>query len=105
VEAVRPGVACQEIDRAARKEITGAGYGEQISSTAPATASARPRNEPPYMIEGEQRPDPARDVFLRRAGHLPSPAGSGSRIEDIVKVTETVWARLNNTDRHLRIVE
>src|SRR6476620_6198078 len=27
-EAVRPGVACQEIDRAARKVITDAGYGE-----------------------------------------------------------------------------
>ena len=27
-EAVRPGVACQEIDRAARTVITDAGYGE-----------------------------------------------------------------------------
>jgi Xaa-Pro aminopeptidase len=27
-EAVRPGIACQEIDRVARKVITDAGYGE-----------------------------------------------------------------------------
>jgi len=30
VDAVRPGVSCQEIDRAARKVITDAGYGEQF---------------------------------------------------------------------------
>jgi hypothetical protein len=32
VEAVRPGVACQEIDRAARKVITDARYGERFIS-------------------------------------------------------------------------
>ena len=30
VDAVRPGVSCQEIDRAARRVITDAGYGEQF---------------------------------------------------------------------------
>ena len=29
-EAVRPGVECQEIDRACRRVITEAGYGEQF---------------------------------------------------------------------------
>ena len=38
-EAVRPGVACQEIDRAARRVITERGTASS-SSTAPATASA-----------------------------------------------------------------
>jgi len=38
-EAVRPGVAGQEIDRAARRVITGAGYGERfIHRTAEASA-------------------------------------------------------------------
>ena len=55
VEAVRPGVACQEIDRAARRVITEAGYGEQfIHRTGHGIGVTT--HEPPYMIEGEEQP-------------------------------------------------
>ena len=70
VEAVRPGVACQEIDRAARKVITDAGYGEQfIHRTGHGIGTTT--HEPPYMIEGEEQPLVPGHVLLRRAGHLP----------------------------------
>ena len=50
-EAVRPGVECQEIDRAARKVIADAGYGEY---SPPNRARNRPTtHELPYMIEGD----------------------------------------------------
>src|SRR6478609_8243987 len=55
VQAVRPGVACQEIDRAARRVITDAGYGEQfIHRTGHGIGVTT--HEPPYMIEGEEQP-------------------------------------------------
>jgi D-alanyl-D-alanine dipeptidase len=103
VEAVRPGVACQEVDRAARRVITDAGYGERfIHRTGHGIGTTT--HEPPYMIEGEEQPlvpgmcfsvEPG--VYL--AGEL------GVRIEDIVTVTETGYRRLNTTGRELRIVE
>ena len=51
-EAVRPGVACQEIDRAARKVIVDGGYGEYfIHRTGHGIGLTT--HEPPYMIEGD----------------------------------------------------
>ena len=51
-EAVRPGVECQEIDRAARKVIADAGYGDYfIHRTGHGIGLTT--HEPPYMVEGE----------------------------------------------------
>lgn len=103
VEAVRTGVACQEIDRAARKVITDAGYGEKfIHRTGHGIGTTT--HEPPYMIEGEEQPLVEGMCFSVEPGvYL---AGKfGVRIEDIVTVTETGGRRLNNTERDLRIVE
>src|SRR6185436_3909652 len=103
VEAVRPGVACQEIDRAARKVITDAGYGEQfIHRTGHGIGTTT--HEPPYMIEGEEQQLVPGMCFSVEPGiYL---AGEfGVRIEDIVTVTQSGGLRLNNTERDLRIVE
>ncbi|MCG6500278.1 aminopeptidase P family protein, partial [Kitasatospora sp. A2-31] len=54
-EAVRPGVSCQEIDRTARRVITEAGYGEYfIHRTGHGIGITT--HEPPYLVEGEERP-------------------------------------------------
>jgi Xaa-Pro aminopeptidase len=103
VEAVRPGVACQEIDRAARKLITDAGYGDQfIHRTGHGIGTTT--HEPPYMIEGEEQPLVPGMCFSVEPGiYL---AGQfGVRIEDIVTVTDEGGRRLNNTERELAIVE
>ena len=103
VEAVRPGVACQDIDRAARRVITDAGYGEQfIHRTGHGIGTTT--HEPPYMIEGEEQPLVPGMCFSVEPGiYL---AGEfGVRIEDIVTVTESGGLRLNNTERDLRIVQ
>jgi D-alanyl-D-alanine dipeptidase len=102
-EAVRPGVTCQEIDRAARTVIRGAGYGERfIHRTGHGIGTTT--HEPPYMIEGEEQPLMPGMCFSVEPGvYL---AGQfGVRIEDIVTVTETGGRRLNNTDRELRVVD
>jgi D-alanyl-D-alanine dipeptidase len=101
-EAVRPGVPCQEIDRVARRVITDAGYGEQfIHRTGHGIGVTT--HEPPYMVEGEEQPlRPGMCFSIEPGIYL---AGRfGVRIEDIVTVTEDGGRRLNNTDRHVRIV-
>jgi Xaa-Pro aminopeptidase len=103
VEAVRPGVACQAIDRAARAVITDAGYGEQfIHRTGHGIGTTT--HEPPYMIEGEEQPLVPGMCFSVEPGvYL---AGRfGVRIEDIVTVTEDGGRRFNNTDRQLQVVQ
>ena len=101
-EAVRPGVACQEIDRVARAVITEAGYGEQfIHRTGHGIGVTT--HEPPYMVEGEEQPlRPGMCFSIEPGIYL---AGRfGVRIEDIVTVTDTGGRRLNNTDRRLHLV-
>jgi Xaa-Pro aminopeptidase len=103
VDAVRPGVSCQEIDRAARKIITDAGYGEQfIHRTGHGIGVTT--HEPPYLVEGEEQPLVPGMCFSVEPGiYL---AGKfGVRIEDIVTVTSDGGQRLNNTDRGLLVVD
>jgi len=101
-EAVRPGVACQEVDRAARKVIDDAGYGECfIHRTGHGIGLAT--HEPPDMVEGETRElEPGMCFSIEPGIYLPG--RFGVRIEDIVTVTEYGGRRLNNTVRELQIV-
>jgi Xaa-Pro aminopeptidase len=101
-EAVRPGVACQEIDRVARRVITEAGYGEWfIHRTGHGIGVTT--HEPPYMVEGEKQQLVPGMCFSIEPG-IYLPGRFGVRIEDIVTVTDEGGRRLNNTDRKLRIV-
>ena len=102
VDAVRPGVACQEIDRAARAVITDAGYGEQfIHRTGHGIGTTT--HEPPYMIEGEEQPLVPGMCFSVEPG-IYLTGEFGVRIEDIVSVTETGAVRFNTTSHDLGIV-
>ncbi|WP_328433804.1 aminopeptidase P family protein [Streptomyces sp. NBC_00425] len=101
--AVRPGVACQEIDRAARAVITAAGYGANfIHRTGHGIGVTT--HEPPYMIEGEEQPLVPGMCFSVEPG-VYLPGRFGVRIEDIVTVTEDGGRRLNDTTRELVIVD
>ena len=103
VDAVRPGVSCQEIDRAARRVITDAGYGEQfIHRTGHGIGLTT--HEPPYMVEGEEQALVPGMCFSVEPG-IYLAGDFGVRIEDIVTVTADGGRRLNNTDHGLRIVE
>ncbi|MGW7297547.1 aminopeptidase P family protein [Streptomyces sp. NPDC054829] len=101
--AVRPGVACQEVDRAARAVIEDAGYGEYfIHRTGHGIGVTT--HEPPYMVEGEEQPLVPGMCFSVEPG-IYLPGRFGVRIEDIVTVTEDGGRRLNDTTRELVIVE
>ncbi|WP_328844435.1 aminopeptidase P family protein [Streptomyces sp. NBC_00258] len=100
--AVRPGIACQDVDRVARAHITEAGYGDRfIHRTGHGIGVTT--HEPPYMIEGEeQRLVPGMCFSVEPGIYLPG--RFGVRIEDIVTVTEDGGRRLNNTSRELAVV-
>ncbi|MFG3101237.1 aminopeptidase P family protein [Streptomyces sp. NPDC048182] len=101
--AVRPGAACQDVDRAARAVIADAGYGEYfIHRTGHGIGVTT--HEPPYMIEGEERPLVPGMCFSVEPG-VYLPGRFGVRIEDIVTVTADGGRRLNDTTRELVVVE
>lgn len=101
-DAVRPGVACQEIDRVARRVIKAAGYGEYfIHRTGHGIGVTT--HEPPYMVEGEHLPLVPGMCFSIEPG-IYLPGRFGVRIEDIVTCTETGGRRLNGTRREMVVV-
>jgi Xaa-Pro aminopeptidase len=102
-QAVRPGAACQDVDRAARAVIDDAGYGEYfIHRTGHGIGVST--HEPPYMIEGEEQPLVPGMCFSVEPG-IYLPGRFGVRIEDIVTVTEDGGRRLNTTTREMVIVD
>ncbi|MFF8640825.1 aminopeptidase P family protein [Streptomyces sp. NPDC015345] len=101
--AVRPGAACQDVDRAARAVITDAGYGAYfIHRTGHGIGVTT--HEPPYMIEGEEQPLVPGMCFSVEPG-IYLPGRFGVRIEDIVTVTDDGGRRLNATAREMAIVD
>ncbi len=100
--AVKPGVACQEIDRAARKVIDDAGYGEYFIHRV-GHGLGLDGHEEPYMVEGNELPLRPGMVFsdepgIYIAGHF------GVRIEDILRCTEDGVLSFNNCDRNLTVM-
>jgi Xaa-Pro aminopeptidase len=101
-EAVRPGVACQEIDRAARSVLTEAGYGEAfIHRTGHGLGLSL--HEEPYLLEGNTLPLADGMVFSDEPG-VYFPGQFGIRIEDTVVCTADGGRRLNEATRTLRVM-
>jgi Xaa-Pro aminopeptidase len=101
-EAVGPGVACQEVDRTARKVIAEAGYGEYFIHRV-GHGIGLTTHEHPYMVEGETHPiEPGMCFSIEPGIYLPG--RFGVRIEDIVVATEDGGRRLNNTSHEMHIV-
>ena len=106
VDAVRPGATCQDVDRAARAVIAEAGYGEQfIHRTGHGIGTTT--HEPPYMVEGEERPIEPGMCFSVEPG-IYLPGQFGVRIEDIVVAfppgSPDAAVRLNTSPREVQVV-
>ena len=101
-EAVRPGVACQDIDRACRKVITDAGYGEYFIHRT-GHGIGMEGHEHPYMVEGNTEVlEPGMAFSVEPGIYLPG--RHGARIEDIVVCTDDGGERLNLTPRELVVL-
>ena len=99
--AVRPGVAAQSVDAAAREPIAAAGYGEYFVHRT-GHGIGLEVHEHPYIVAGNAEPLEPGNAFSIEPGIYPGP--HGARIEDIVVCTEQGCERLNNATRELVVV-
>lgn len=98
-EAIRPGVACQDVDRAARKVITDAGYGEYFIHRV-GHGLGMTVHEEPYLVEGNTQLLVEGMVVSDEPG-IYIPGKWGVRIEDTVAVTADGAERYNQSPREL----
>lgn len=98
-QAVAPGVSCQDVDRAARKVIVDAGYGEYFIHRT-GHGIGLEGHEHPYLIEGYELPlEPGMTFSVEPGIYLPGEFGV--RIEDIVACGDDGVDELNRADRSL----
>jgi Xaa-Pro dipeptidase len=101
-DAIRPGVAAQEVDRAARAVIAEAGYGEFFIHRT-GHGLGMEGHEPPYIVEGNLRALEPGMVFTVEPG-VYIPDVGGVRIEDNVVVTEMGSDCLTSFSRELMVI-
>ena len=101
--SIAPGVACEDIDRAARRVIDEAGYGESFIHRT-GHGIGLEVHEHPYMIEGNHQPLEVGMTFSVEPGIYLSER-FGVRIEDIVAVTPQGEDPLNKSARALQVVQ
>lgn len=101
-EAVRPGVAAEAVDRAARAVIEEAGYGDAFLHRTGHGIGIE-LHEPPYIVEGDTTRLEARMTFSDEPG-IYLQGRFGVRIEDQLVVTDGGAERLNGASREPAIV-
>ncbi len=101
-EAVRPGVAPEAVDAAARDVIEAAGYGEHFFHRT-GHGIGLETHEEPYIVAGNKEPLEPGMAFSVEPGIYPGP--HGARIEDIVVCTEDGHEAVNATERGLVVIE
>ncbi len=97
--AVRPGVTAQEVDRAARRVIAEAGYGEYFIHRT-GHGLGLEVHEPPYIVEGNEGLLQPGMTFTVEPG-VYVPGLGGVRIEDDVVVTSAGAETLTTYPRQL----
>jgi Xaa-Pro aminopeptidase len=101
--AVRPGVACEEIDASARRPIDAEGYGEAFFHRT-GHGIGLEGHEDPYLIAGNQLPLREGMAFSVEPG-IYLPGEYGARIEDIVVCGPGGPIVLNEAPHELYVVE
>jgi Xaa-Pro aminopeptidase len=99
VDAVRPGVAAQDVDAAARSVIADAGFGEFFIHRT-GHGIGLDVHEHPYIVAGNDLPLEPGMAFSVEPG-IYQPGRWGARIEDIVVVTEDGVEALNSRPHDL----
>jgi D-alanyl-D-alanine dipeptidase len=102
VEAVRPGISAQEVDRTARAIVDAAGYGDRFIHRT-GHGIGLEVHEPPYIVEGDETVlEPGMTFSVEPGIYLEG--RFGIRIEDIVTVTPDGADRVNRSTRDLQVV-
>ncbi len=103
VEAGTVGVACQDVDRAARAVIAEAGLGEYFVHRT-GHGIGMEEHEDPYMVEGNGASLEAGHAYSVEPG-IYVPGRWGMRLEDIVVATDGGPMALNRADHALVVVD
>lgn len=101
--AAGPGVPAQSVDRAARRVIDEAGWGEWFIHRL-GHGIGLDVHEDPYLVEGNEESLQPGMAFSVEPG-IYMPQQWGMRIEDIVVCTDDGAESLNNSPRSLAVVE
>jgi Xaa-Pro dipeptidase len=102
VDAVRPGVAAQDVDAAARSIIADAGFGEYFIHRT-GHGIGLDVHEDPYIVAGNTLPLEPGMAFSVEPG-IYQPGRWGARIEDIVVVTADGVEPLNRRPHELTVL-
>lgn len=102
VPQYRPGVACQDVDLAARQVIESAGFGQYFSHRL-GHGLGLDGHEEPYLVKGNSLPLKAGMVFSDEPG-IYIPGRFGIRIEDSVVVRENGGEKINHCRRDLIVM-
>jgi Xaa-Pro aminopeptidase len=102
VQAVRPGISAGAIDAAARDHIEAAGYGRAFVHRTGHGIGVE-EHEEPWIVAGNDEPVTAGMAFSIEPG-IYIPGRYGSRIEDIVVVTDDGVERVNHRPREVLVV-
>jgi Xaa-Pro aminopeptidase len=102
VQIVRPGVSAQAIDAAARDHIEAAGYGRYFVHRTGHGIGVE-EHEEPWIVAGNDEAVAAGMAFSIEPG-IYVPGRYGSRIEDIVVVTDDGVERVNHRPREVLVV-
>jgi len=97
-----PGVACAEVDRAARAVIEAAGYGEYFTHRTGHGIGMEAHEEPYMRGDNQQILEPGMAYTVEPGIYLPG--RNGVRIEDDMIVTESGAESLSDMPRELRVV-
>jgi Xaa-Pro aminopeptidase len=98
-EAGTVGTPCQDVDRATRRVIADAGFGEYFIHRT-GHGIGMEEHEDPYIVEGNTLPLEAGHAYSVEPG-IYVPGKWGMRLEDIVVATDDGPRRLNNSDHSL----
>lgn len=101
--AVRPGIACEAVDAAARRMIDAKGYGEAFFHRT-GHGIGLEGHEEPYIVGGNAEPLRPGMAFSVEPG-IYLPGSYGARIEDIVVCGPHGAIELNEAPRELCIVD
>jgi Xaa-Pro dipeptidase len=101
-DAAGPGVACQDVDRAARRVIEEAGFGEFFIHRT-GHGLGLEVHEPPYIVEGNDQLLEVGMTFTVEPG-IYLPGRGGIRVEDDVMITDSGCSSLTSFERQFQVV-
>jgi len=103
LEAIRAGVACRDVDQAARAVIAEAGYGEHFGHGLGHGVGLEVHEGPRLSFESDAVLEAGMVVTVEPGVYLPG--RGGVRIEDLVVVTEKGCRLLSHSPKELKVLK